>query len=60
MEKTYKRELAVALLGVYLALNIAGIWFPEAAAQAEAMKFETFAFLAGAFALDAVAKQIKR
>lgn len=58
--KTYKREVAVVMLLYYFGMLTAGIWYPGAAEAAEAVKFEAFAFAAGAFALDAVAKQVNR
>lgn len=56
-EKTWKREMAIALLIVlgfvgYFALNN-----PQAMRLFELTVWPTFAFAAGAFGLDALAKQ---
>lgn len=58
--KTYKRELALAMLAYYFVSLTAGAWYPEAAAVAEASKIMIFTFAAGAFALDAGAKQLSK
>lgn len=55
--KTYKREIAVALLMYYIVMITVGIWFPAALVAAESIKIPAFTFAAGAFALDAGAKQ---
>jgi hypothetical protein len=55
--KTYKREVAVALLGYYFVMLTLGIWFPEAGEAAEAVKIPAFTFAGGAFAIDAGVKQ---
>lgn len=55
--KTYKREVAVALLAYYIGMSIASIWVPEAGQAAEAAKLSVFTFATAAFALDAGAKQ---
>lgn len=60
MEKTYKREVAVAMLLYYFGMLTASLWYPEAGKAAEAVKFPAFTFAAGAFALDATAKQLSR
>jgi len=59
-QKTYKREVAVGLLAYYFVTLTWGIWDPGAAAAAEAVKIPAFTFAAGAFALDAGAKQWSR
>ena len=56
-EKTYKREVAGAMLAYYFVMLTLGIWYPEAIVAAEAVKIPAFTFAAGAFALDASAKQ---
>lgn len=58
--KTYKRELAGAMLIILFALVIAGIWFPQAGDAAQSIKFEVFSFAALAFGIDAYAKQVQR
>ena len=57
--KTYKREVAVGLLTYYLSMLTLGMWYPEATVAAESIKIVAFTFAAGAFALDAGAKQLK-
>lgn len=59
-KKTYKRELALAMLAYYYGMLTAGLWFPEAKVAADTVMIPTFTFVAGAFALDATAKQITR
>ncbi len=59
-DKTYKREVAVALLAYYFLALTVGIWVPEALAAAESVKIPAFTFAAGAFALDVGAKQWPR
>lgn len=57
MEKTFKREVALAMLVAYFGLLVYGMWSPEAAVAAESVKYPAFTFAAGAFAIDAVFKQ---
>lgn len=59
-EKTYKREVACVMLAYYFVMLTLGIWYPEAGTAAEAVKIPAFTFAAGAFALDAGAKQWAR
>lgn len=59
MQKTYKRELAVLLLAIYLGLLVASLWYPKAIEAAESLKVPMFTFLGAAFALDSIAKQMK-
>jgi len=59
-KKTYKREVASAMLGYYFIMLTLSIWFPEAFTAAESIKIPAFTFAAGAFALDAAAKQMGR
>ena len=59
-EKTYKREIAVAMLAFFGALTVAGMWFPQASDAAESLKYEVFGFAALAFGMDAYSKQVKR
>lgn len=56
-EKTYKREVAGAMLVTYVGLLVYGMWFPEAAVAAENLKYPVFIFASGAFGIDAVFKQ---
>lgn len=58
--KTYKREVAAGMLAYYFAMLTLSIWYPEAGEAAEAAKIPVFTFAAGAFALDAGAKQWAR
>lgn len=57
--KTYKREIAAGMLAIYFILLIAGVWKPEAAAAAEALKYTVFTFAGLAFGMDAYSKQVK-
>lgn len=56
-EKTYKREVACVMLAYYFVMLTMGVWYPEAGVAAESVKIPAFTFAAGAFALDAGAKQ---
>ncbi len=56
-KKTYKREVGVVMLAYYFIMLTLGIWFPEAGVAAAAVQIPAFTFAAGAFALDAGAKQ---
>ncbi len=60
MTKTYKRETSWAMLTAVFSLFGYGMYDPDstAFATAEALKLPVFAFAAGAFGLDAVAKQL--
>ena len=58
--KTYKREVAVIMLLYYFVMLTLGIWYPEADAAAASVQIPAFTFAAGAFALDAGAKQWNR
>lgn len=57
LKKTYKREVAGAMLLYYFAALTASYWYPEAREMAESVKIPAFTFAAGAFALDVGAKQ---
>ncbi len=57
-QKTYKREFAVAVFIGYLATEFYGFFNPAAAAAADKLRDPAFALVGGAFALDAVGKQI--
>jgi len=59
-QKTYKREVALALLAYYFVTLTWGIWDPAVALAAEAVKIPAFTFAAGAFAIDAGVKQWSR
>jgi hypothetical protein len=59
MRKTWKREVASLLLFIVVALQIAGIWVPEAHRAAESLQMEVFGFAALAFGMDAWAKQVQ-
>lgn len=56
-QKTYKREVAVALLVVLLGLFGWGVFDPEAMQAAEFLTLPIFTFAGGAFALDATLKK---
>ena len=56
-KKTYKREVASAMLLYYFIMLSLSPWFPEAFTAAESVKIPAFTFAAGAFALDVAAKQ---
>ena len=58
-EKTYKREIAVALLAYLLGFFLWGVFEPEAGEAARFLTLPVFTFAAGAFGLDALAKQLK-
>jgi hypothetical protein len=55
--KTYKREAATLILLYYFTMLTLSLWFPETGEAAESIKIPAFTFAAGAFGLDAVAKQ---
>ena len=57
--KTYKREVSLALLAYYFSALTAGIFYPEAQEAAESVKIVAFTFAGGAFAFDAASKQIR-
>lgn len=57
-EKTYKREVALAMLVFNLACHVWGVWTPEAAEMAKYLTMPIFLFLGGAYGLDAYAKQV--
>lgn len=58
--KTYKREVALALLAGLAGLFIWGVFRVEAADAARFLTIPVFTFAAGAFGLDALAKQWPR
>ncbi len=58
MEKTLKREVAIALVAFWAAMTVWGVFEPRAAAAAEFMMLGVFVYLAGAMGVDAAAKQI--
>lgn len=58
-KKTYKREVASAMLVYYFLMLTLSLWFSEAFVAAESIKIPAFTFAAGAFALDAASKQLK-
>ena len=58
-QKTYKREVAVALLAVYFGLLSYGIYEPGAATAAAEIKAYVFSFVGGAFLADVVQKVSK-
>lgn len=55
--KTYKREVALFFLAVWLGLSIWSVYEPAAMAVAEMMRLPVWAFATGAFGLDALSKQ---
>ena len=58
--KTYKREVALGMLAYYFVMQTLAVWYPDALAAADAVKIPAFTFAAGAFALDAGAKQWRK
>ena len=58
--KTYKREVAAAMLAYYFVMLTLGIWFPQAATAAASVQIPAFTFAGGAFALHAGAVQFQR
>ena len=58
-EKTYKREVAIAMLFAVFGLAIAGVWEQGAADAAKMLSWPVFMFAGAAFGLDAFAKQIR-
>jgi len=58
--KTYKRELATAMLGVLYAFGVAAaVGSQQALEVVRILAVPTFLAVSGAFGLDAVAKQIR-
>jgi hypothetical protein len=57
MSKTYKREVAGAMLAFGAVLFIWGVKEPLALEAAKFLTFPIFTFAAGAFAIDAIFKQ---
>lgn len=55
--KTYKRELALALLAVLGGVGYLALTNDQAMVIFDKLRWPVFAFVAGAFGLDAVAKQ---
>lgn len=60
MKKTGKREVAGVMLAYYFVMLTLGVWYPNAAEAAEAIKIPAFTFAGGAFALHAGAVQFKQ
>lgn len=58
-EKTYKRELAAAMLAFLGGLVIWGVFDPGAADAARFLTLPVFTFAGGAFGLDAMSKQLR-
>lgn len=56
-QKTYKREVAVAMLLFLGGLFVWGVGEPEAKQAAQFLTLPIFSFAGAAFALDAVFKQ---
>ena len=59
MEKTYKREVAMAMLAFVGVFHVLGMWMPEAIQVAEYLTTPVFIFAGAAFGMDAYAKQVK-
>ena len=59
MQKTYKREVASAMLVFLGVLFCLGLFHPEAVQAAEFLTTPVFLFTAAAFGVDAYAKQVK-
>lgn len=58
--KTYKREVALVLMSGLAGMFIWGVFRAEAADAAKFLTIPIFTFAAGAFGLDALAKQWPR
>lgn len=56
--KTYKREVAGLLLAFWAAMTVWGVSEPEAKEASRFMAIFVFTFAAGAWGLDAWAKQL--
>lgn len=59
MEKTYKREAAIAVLAAWAVMWAAGAVHEGAATQADAIMAYVFTFVGLAFGMDSYAKQLK-
>lgn len=59
MEKTYKREVAIAMLAFIGVFHVLGMWWPEAVQVAEYLTTPVFIFAGAAFGMDAYVKQVK-
>ena len=59
MQKTYKREVAIAMLVFVGGFHVLGMWMPEAVQVAEYLTTPVLLFVAAAFGMDAYAKQAK-
>jgi len=57
--KTYKREVSMALLAYVMALGVASVWSAGAFEVLKLFIPPVFLFAAGAFGMDAYAKQVK-
>ncbi len=58
MEKTYKREVSVAMLIFVGVFHVLGMWMPEAIQVAEYLTTPVFLFAGAAFGMDSYAKQV--
>jgi hypothetical protein len=58
MEKTYKREVSMAMLIFVAVFHVLGMWIPEAVQVAEYLTTPVFIFAGAAFGMDAYSKQI--
>tara|TARA_R110000744_G_C19333344_1_gene558796 strand:- start:480 stop:659 length:180 start_codon:yes stop_codon:yes gene_type:complete len=59
MQKTYKRELSLVMLGLLGVLFVLGMSSVEAMQAAEFLTTPIFLFATGAFGIDAYAKQVQ-
>ncbi len=59
MQKTYKREIAGAMLVAVFGFGVAGIWYTEAQNVMEHLSVPVFMFAGVAFGMDSYAKQVK-
>ena len=57
--KSYKREIAGAMLVFLAAFFIAGVWYPEAQRTAEFLTTPILLTAAGAFGLQSYATQVR-
>lgn len=57
VEKTYKRELSVVLLGVLYGFFLFGLWHPVSLEVAKYLAIPTFTAVFSAFGFDALVKQ---
>lgn len=57
-EKTYKREVAIAMLLFLAVFFVWGVYNPEASQASRFLTLPIFTFAGGAYSLDAFSKQL--